>query len=66
MLIYKATLQLPMHTLSYLCACKVICLCFFFAAFKVSIESSEAAGDFVTYKAKVEGTPLKKGKCVLN
>lgn len=34
----------------------------FFAAFKVSIESSEATGDFVTYKAKVEGAPLKKGK----
>lgn len=38
---------------------------FFFLAFKVLIESSEASGDFVTYKAKVK-TVLKKGKSILN
>lgn len=37
----------------------------FFLAFKVLIESSEAVGDFVTYKAKVK-TVLKKGKSISN
>lgn len=35
----------------------------FFLAFKVVIESSEAGGDFVTYKAKVKEV-LKKGKSI--
>jgi len=37
----------------------------FFLALKVLIESSEASGDFVTYKAKVKAV-LKKGKSILN
>ncbi len=40
--------------------------CFFLLlALKVLIESSEAAGDFVIYKAKVKSV-LKKGKSLLN
>ncbi len=45
-------------------ACHLLCF-FLLLALKVLIESSEAAGDFVIYKAKVKSV-LKKGKSLLN
>lgn len=60
MLIYKATLQLPMHTLSYLCACKVICFFFFLQPLKCRLNPLRLRGTLWPTKQKLKEPLWKK------